>query len=501
MKASPPDLAAAHEPVGIVDIGSNSVRLVVFERLARNPNPLFNEKVLCAIGRNMVSTGRLDPAGLEAAYETLGRFRAIAESLGIKRLEVVATAAARDASNGREFVAKAQSICGSPVRILSGEEEAELAALGVLSGIPDADGVAGDLGGGSLELVPVAKGAIAGAGVTLPIGPLRLMDAAQGRIERARSIVDDQLRNVPGLDRLKGRTLYAVGGVWRNIGRIHMAVSRYPLHVLHHYEMSRSEALKFADLLAHQSRKSLERMAAVTKRRAEAVPYGAVVMARLLKVTEIDRVVISAYGVREGVLQSKLAPALRTADPLLETCREWSERQGRGPENGARIFRFLGPLFADETAAERRLREAACLLSDVGWRNHPDYRAEITFNEILQGGLAGTDHPGRVLVALSVFRRYAAEEEEPEQNAKAPRLLSGEQRLLADRIGFGARLAYVLCGPATDVLAECGIKLTPKELTLRLPKKREGLWGEAVEKRLIALANAFDRSPRLNIER
>jgi exopolyphosphatase/guanosine-5'-triphosphate,3'-diphosphate pyrophosphatase len=183
---------SSRRPVGVVDIGSNSVRLVIYDRLTRSPVALFNEKSLCAIGRNMVTTGMLDEAGSDAAVAALARFREVTSAVGVARIDAVATAAVRDARNGNEFVARARDALGVPIRILTGEDEARLAGEGVLAAIPDADGLVGDLGGGSLELVAVSGGKQS-AGHTLPFGPLRLMDMCDGKIERARGIVDEGL--------------------------------------------------------------------------------------------------------------------------------------------------------------------------------------------------------------------------------------------------------------------------------------------------------------------
>jgi exopolyphosphatase / guanosine-5'-triphosphate,3'-diphosphate pyrophosphatase len=499
MKATRNSQDAGSAPVAIVDIGSNSVRLVIFEGLTRNPYTIFNEKALCGIGRGLESSGKLDKNGVEHALETLSRYRSVAAGMGVKRLQVVATAAVRDAKNGREFVEEAESVCGGPVHVLSGEEEAQLAAFGVFSGIPDADGLVGDLGGGSLELNTVQKREITGAGTTLPFGPLRLIDLSGDRIDRARLIVDEGLKRVPGLDKMKGRSLYAVGGVWRNIGRIHMSTTKYPVHILHHYEIPRAEAIRLCEVLAQQSRRSLERLD-IPRRRTESLPFGAVVMERLLRTTELSRVVISAYGVREGLLYSQLPESVKAQDPLIETCKEWADRQGRGGAAGDEVTAFLAPLFEDESASERRLRRAACLLSDIGWRHHPDYRADLSFQEILQGALAGTTHQARLVVAMAVFYRYSGESEPTGNMKRYAQFMGVEASLAALRIGLGARLAYNLVGPATSYLGEFGLKMGGKDLTLLIPKKRKALMGETVEKRLAELAEAFDKSPKIDVK-
>lgn len=486
-------------PFGVVDIGSNSVRLVIFDRLTRSPVTLFNEKSLCGIGRNMVSTGRLDDEGVEQALTALARFREIATALNVSRVEAVATAAVRDARNGNEFVVRAREALGAQVRVLSGEDEARYAAEGVLAAIPDADGVVGDLGGGSLELSPVSNGK-ASSGLTLPFGPLRLMDIAGGKIDKARSVVDAALDEMPGRDKFKGKTLYAVGGVWRNIARIKMEDAGHPIRILHHYEIPREEAVGFASFLASQSRKSLESMAYVTRRRAEAIPYGALVMERLMKSLKLDRIVVSAFGVREGVLFARLPAEERSEDPLIAACRDLALRLGRDANLGTVLDKWLAPVFADAEPAFRRLCRAASLLADVEWRGHPDHRAEQAFVEVLNAPFIGIDHPGRASLALALFHRYGGESSDQMKRVeRIERLLSGDARQQAELLGAALRMGLSIAGPSADLLAETSLRLTSASVTLTLPKARQALIGEPVAKRLDELAKKLDRQAKIDV--
>ncbi|MCE9523495.1 MAG: Ppx/GppA family phosphatase [Alphaproteobacteria bacterium] len=484
------------DPVGVVDIGSNSVRLVVYDRLTRSPVSLFNEKSLCAIGRNMVTTGMLDEAGSDAAIAALGRFREISAAVGVSSIEAVATAAVRDARNGNEFVARARNALGAPIRILTGEEEARIAGEGVLAAIPDADGIVGDLGGGSLELSAITGGK-QGAGYTLPFGPLRLMDICEGKIERARDIVDAGLHKIPGLDKLKGKALYAVGGVWRNIARIHMEDSQHPIRILHHYEIPRERALDFANFLSGLGRKSLEAIESVTRRRAEAIPYGAVVMERLIRAAKLDRLVVSAFGLREGVLFTKLGAEDRAKDPLIAACEDLSVRLGRDPALGRALDRWTAPLFPGADAAFDRLRRAACFLADTGWRAHPDHRADLSYTLVLNSPFIGVDHPGRALLALTMFHRYGGEDE---RTIKRVQRFVGEGiERKAETLGQALRAALVFAGPAPELLSETSVKLTPNSLVVFVPRARQALLGEAFTKRLDELAETLNRTARVEL--
>ncbi|MEQ1754108.1 MAG: Ppx/GppA family phosphatase [Micropepsaceae bacterium] len=484
-------------PIGVVDIGSNSVRLVIYDRLVRSPVALFNEKSLCAIGRNMVRSGVLDDEGSTAAISALARFRDIAKSVGVVRLETFATAAVRDARNGAEFVARARDAVGTPIRILTGEEEARFAAEGVLAAIPDADGVVGDLGGGSLELAFVSQGQQSG-GMTLPFGPLRLMDMSDGKIEKARAIVDEALEGLPLLEKLKGKSLYAVGGVWRNIARMHLDNVQHPVRVLHHYEIPRDRAIDFANFISGLSRKSLETSAGVTRKRAESIPFGAVVLERLLKVTKLDRVVISAFGVREGILFTKLNAEERQKDPLLSACEDMAVRMGRDPALGRVLERWTAPLFAGEDKAFDRLRRAACQLSDTGWRAHPDHRAELIYSEVLYAPFIGIDHFRRTTLALALSYRYGGDDEKIIRRAQ--RFIGEDLARKAQLLGYALRAAMVLAGPAPAVLSETSVKLTPNSLVVSMPKQHQSLIAEAMTKRLDTLASALGKTLKFDMK-
>ncbi|MBI2719158.1 MAG: exopolyphosphatase [Rhizobiales bacterium] len=488
-----------YRPIAVVDIGSNSVRLVVYDGLRRSPTPVFNEKILCGLGRGVAISGKLNQEGIGRALAALRRFRTLARQIGARQVFAVATAAAREASNGEEFIDQAEEALGVNIDVLSGKEEARYAALGVCAGIPGADGLAGDLGGGSLELIDIADGKMRD-GVTLPIGPLRLIDMAGGSIGKARKIVDDYFEKSPILERLKGRTFYAVGGTWRNLAKLHMAQSHYPLRVLHCYSMSRQQAMGVADVLAGLSANSIRNIRQVSRSRSDTMPFGALVLARLLEHSRPKAVEVSVFGVREGLLYSKLPGRKRDSDALLSSCWDFARRYARSPEHELELCDWTDQIFGregfKETPDQQRLRYAACLLADIGWRAHPDYRAERSLGMISQAAFVGVDHPGRVFLALTVFFRYEGEEDED----GLYRLIDDEATARAHLLSNMFRLAYILSAAMPGMLPKIGLKLGPnKTLTLELPKKLADLMGERVEKRLQSLAAEMGRTGKVVI--
>ncbi len=484
-------------PFAVVDIGSNSVRLVIYEGLKRSANALYNEKTICAIGRNMVRTGQLDGEGIALALEALSRFRRLSEGYGIRRCEAVATAAARDAQNGRAFIRRAEAALGCTIEILSGEDEARIAAEGVLAGIPNADGLTADLGGGSLDMVTVRDGKI-GEAATLPFGPLRLMDTAEDNLGKARNIVDKQLERLALTGGLKGRALYAVGGIWRTLARVDMDEQKYPLHVLHHYAIPSARALKLCKVISGLSRKSIERMPSVPKRRADALPYGALVMERLIQVANLSEVVISAYGLREGVHFRHLSPEEAAKDPLIEYALECNERESRNPVLANELVAWTANLFPRESAGDKRVREAICLMADIAWRRHPDDRATGAFQQVLRGPYAGATHRERAVIATALHYRYSGMNEFPEEVSIA-KLLGPENSVLALRLGLAARLAFALVGSVEGELSTMPLSISSQAVSLSVPARARALLGENVTKRLNDLSEAFGRKGEVSI--
>lgn len=474
----------------VIDIGSNSVRLVVYAGTGRAPTPLFNEKSMCGLGRGLSDTGRLNEEGMRAARDALRRFAAVVGMMGVRDLQVVATAACRDAENGPEFVASIERETAFAIRILDGEEEAHYSSLGVLAGQPDADGIVGDIGGGSLELVDLSPSG-PGAKISLPLGPFRLPTASYAA---TKAHVDDALKTVPWIERARGRSLIAVGGAWRAIAKLHMAQSGYPLRIIHHYRLPAAEASEFTRLLGKQSRESLQRLGELPRRRLDVLGPTALVLRRLIKIAQPSELVFSAYGLREGLEYARLSPKERAADPLVAFCRAAAQREGRFKEHGRELEDFTAPLFAGEDEAQHRLRIAAALLSDVAWRTHPDHRGEQAFNRILHAPFGGIDHAGRIFIALAVFARYAGTIEDPVTQPLLA-LLPPEVAQRALHVGLALRLAHTISAATPGILPRLHLVTDGPSLTLDIPQAQAGLVGETVVRRHDALARALGRVP------
>ena len=499
------DLASL-EPIGIVDIGSNSVRLVVYDGAVRAPTPLFNEKDSCRLGRSVATTGRLDEDSVASALSTLSRFRAITRVLGVKNVRAFATAAAREAANGKEFLGNAERALGAPIQLLTGEREAELAALGIQMGFGAADGVTGDMGGGSLELVDIAATGRRNA-MTLPLGGLRLIDVAHGRIDKAVDIVDEHLTRVSWASAGRGRPFYAVGGTWRALAKLHMTHTGYPLGVLHGYAIPAKEAIRFCE--AVRKGKKMRGSDEVARARRDALPYGALVMERTLQRLGSSEVVFSVFGIREGVLFDLLPASERMRDPLIAFCEDLAKLRSRSDVHARELCSWTDALWTElgqkETPAERRLRHAGCLISDIGWRINPDFRGEQSLNVIAHSAMAGIDHPGRVFLALAIYFRHAGPSEPLEKLTERLRPLA--TLLQADRRAFkrarllaaAIRTAHMLSMGRAGIIDEAAIEVDGRRLVFHIPEAYAGLDGDRLRRRFEALAKLAELEPVVRI--
>ena len=480
-------------PVSVIDIGSNSVRLVVYEGLSRAPAVLFNEKVLCGLGKGLALTGRMDDEGVRRALTALRRFHALSEQAQAHKLYVLATAAAREAANGADFIREAEAILGCEIEVLSGEKEALYSAYGVISGFHDPDGIAGDLGGGSLELIDI-KGGECGTGITLPLGGLRLFEQSGGSIEKAATYAKKQIKGAKLLSKGEGRTFYAVGGTWRNIAKLHMEITHYPLHMMQGYEVPYGEMLSFLDEVIASKDSKDPAWQAVSKNRRSLLPFGGIALREVLEAMKPAKIAFSAQGVREGYLYSLLPEAERQSDPLLVAADELAILRARSPEHARELADWSGrtfPVFGiEETAEESRYRQAACLVADISWRAHPDYRGLQALNIIAHSSFVSITHPGRAYIALANYYRFEGLNDNGMTDGLAqiatPRMIE-----LAKLLGGLLRVAYLFSASMPGVVDQLRFRksLNPDyDLEFVVPHDYCDFAGERLEGRLQQLA-------------
>ncbi|PZU61276.1 MAG: exopolyphosphatase [Sphingobium sp.] len=489
------DPASATARSAIIDIGSNSVRLVVYDGPRRIPFILFNEKVMAGLGSGLATTGAMDTAAMERGLTALARFRHLCAEMGVTDLRCVATAAVRDASNGPEFIARANAL-GLDIELLSGGQEGEASGYGVLSAIPDADGIVGDLGGGSLELVRVSGGRVHQC-VSLPLGVLRLPALrAKGSAAFERAV--SKLIARSGWDTgQKGLPFYLVGGSWRSMARLDMHLTGFPLPVIHNYEMPPERAQHLSRAVSHMGRDSLKGVPALTGSRIPTLPGAAGLLSVLVRQLKSTRLIVSAYGLREGLLYTALPQDIRALDPLLVAAEAEGEAQGRFPGHGDLIENWIAPLFLEDGSKWRRIRRTACLLADVGWRANPDFRSERGVEIALHSNWVGIDVEGRAMLAQALYSNFGAGIGTAPELA---RLARPEALRRAALWGLAIRLGQRLSGGVEGPLRAGRLEADGEALSLILPAQHADLHGEAVERRLRQLAQAMNLPYRVVLD-
>jgi exopolyphosphatase/guanosine-5'-triphosphate,3'-diphosphate pyrophosphatase len=490
LQLDPARIARARPHHAVVDIGSNSVRLIVYDELGRAPFPRFNEKSLCRLGEGLEQTGRLGEVSFGRTVDACRRFRAICDAMEVARVDVLATAAVRDADNGQDLIAAIAEAAGFEVRLLSGAEEARFAGQGVISGFYRPTGLVGDLGGGSLEMIEVRDDRVGEHEVSLPVGalPVQARLAAEGRGARKRLDALFAERLPPAL--IGQPAFYAVGGGFRAIAKAHMAASGVPVQVVHGYALPAKAARSFARLLWTLAPDALAARPGVPARRLATIPAAALVLERLLKRLAPERVVFSALGLREGWLYAQLSEAERQLDPLVEGAQIVGLAGARVPAFGAALARWTDALVPEETPADRRLRLAACALTDIAWRSHVDVQAEESFHRLLQFPFIGIDHLERVWLAAVIHARYGGGSGDP-ATAAALDLLPPAQRRSARVLGRTLRLAHRLSGCVAAILETASLHLDDARVRLEI-RSRAGIPdSDTLKSRLQDLARAL----------
>jgi exopolyphosphatase / guanosine-5'-triphosphate,3'-diphosphate pyrophosphatase len=486
-----------YERIAIVDIGSNTVRLVVFDALAELPIPIFNESVVCAMGKGLGQTGILNPNGIDLAMRALKRFIKLVRELQVQNFVMLATAAVRDASDGEAFVKKVKNEFGCSIQILSGAQEAELGAMGIISGFPGAQGLFADLGGGSLDIITRNVKSFGVSG-TLPLGHIRVAEDSQYDRKKAIKIIEKRLEQCPWLSKLKGKTLYAIGGSWRAIALLYIEQIKYPLHVLDNFTMNNSDARTFTKLLGQSSSRSFEKMGRVALSRAQTMPYAALVLNRLIKVVKPKDIIFSGYGLREGQFFKMLNSSSNEIDPLINACTGFALRSGRFSINGEEIASWMAPLFAKETDNYHRLCHAAALLSDIGWTEHPDYRAIHSFIRVLRFPISGITHRQRVMLAIAILIRYKGNLSQYEVKS-VKKLISQTDQNRAQIMGLALRFAHLISGGVPGILPKTKLRIKDRLLELRVDNDSSALISTSVERLFLNLGSKLKLEGRIEI--
>jgi exopolyphosphatase/guanosine-5'-triphosphate,3'-diphosphate pyrophosphatase len=463
--------------------------MVVFDGAARSPAYFYNEKVMAGLGAGLSQTGCLNPEGRIRAMATIKRFALLAKSMEVTPLVAVATAAMREAEDGPAFREEVAQETGLRLWVIDGNEEARLSAQGVLLGRPAAEGLVCDIGGSSMELAEVGNGLV-GRRATSALGPFKLRDIEGGKKALKAQIAArlDALTAVvpPGPEKL-----FLVGGSWRAIAKLDMIRRDYPLTVLHEYRITPKHLYDTLEYIAARDVESLRALSGIGEARMSLVPMAAQVLRQLVDTYTPSEIIISSYGIREGLLYEQMPEALRKRDPLIEACRHAEAQSARIPGFGRALFSFVLPIFEDLDWPRLRLVKAACLLHDISWRAHPDYRAEVCFDTATRANLGGLDHPERIFLGLALLHRY--------KNSRTGSrfepffdLLPEEDQQQAEIVGKAMRFGAMLAAQDAEKMGSLAYDPKKKRLELRLLPETSALFGEVAEARFNSLGRALN---------
>lgn len=480
--------------VAVIDIGSNSVRLVIYSVWRASALPIFNEKVMAGLGRGLSLSGQLSQDGREAALAALQRYRAILDALEVGEVRAVATAAVRVASDGADFAREAALAAGVPLTILSGRDEGRLSAEGVAAGIYRPTGLVGDIGGSSLELHPVGE-RILTPGESHMLGPLSLAEIDKAGARKIRQHVEDALDSSEAI-RFGAEKFYAVGGAWRALAKLKMARDDYPLRVLNAYRMSAKHVSELTEhvLAARGSKSAGQEISRVAGRRASQLHLTAAVLDTIVKLAGVQEVIISSGGLREGVVRDMING--EEGAPLIDGVIAFAKLNDAQVAFGQALCDFVEPVFEGSKPLfgspqeDRRIRLAACLLADSASRFHPDNRDDMAYEQALRGPYSGLDHSQRAFIAEAIGNRYARAFRVP---AQVRPLSSKSAAACARRLGLSMRLGAVFSARSAPLLQRARLSVTGQKLRFQLPRADEPLVSETVRRRLSQLADDLER--------
>lgn len=471
----------------VIDIGSNSVRMVVYHAPARVPVPLFNEKYYCALGKGLANTGFLSAESMALAKQAVARFTVMAKRLAVSELNIIATAAVRDARNGAHFVRDLEMSLGIDIDIISGEREAELAAKGALASIYKPVGITADMGGGSIELAYINCDHIEKQS-SFELGTLRLVDDSNNNPHVMHDLIRREINQVEWLAEVGAKTIYAIGGSFRSIAKMHMKKTNYPLPILHEYRLSRKTIESMARSLKSLSTEQIALLPGVPDERAITILPAVLMLHQIMQTAHADQVVFSVTGIREGLIYDQLSPDLQEQDPLIASAYDLASLAGRKGAYAKELFDWMKPLFKREAQTHQRLRMALCVLSELAWTVDPNFRSEWAFLRVVQSAMKGMNHRERVTLATALYHRYQNKWKLDRPEVK---LLDEYDKLWARCVGMAANLAFHLSGGKHGNLHHARLVVEGNAVSLKLDDEASPLRTDTVEKRLEGLGSTF----------
>ena len=474
--------------IGIIDIGSNSIRLVVFDGPKRSPLYLYNEKVFYRLGQNSLGGQNFTDKILAEVTNIIDRFVTISRNMKAVKIIAFGTSALREANNSTDLIKMIFNRTAINVEIISGEAEAEYAAKGILLGFPNAFGAICDLGGNSVEFGTIFEGKVINCKTAL-LGPLalnKLFGIKKDAKSHMKAVIDSL--NIIQQNDLR-KKLFLIGGSWRAIAKFHMELTEYPLKIIQGYKIKAKELKKTLSLINSGLGKKKLLMTNIPNERLELLPYSANLLEIILETYRFDSVIFSSFGVREGFLFDQLTEKEKKRDPLLEAAKYFERKESRFPKLSRSVFNWIAPFHKKFNKKNKRLILAACKLHDITWIAHPDYKMEMCLELITRSNISGLSHKDRMFLAMILLFRHKIKSEVI-QDLDLFHLVSKQKRGIAMLIGKSLRLASTFFGEK-DLFREIKISVKNDEVELMIPEHLKSLKGEIVERRKYELNKAL----------
>ena len=473
--------------IGIIDIGSNSIRLVVFDGPKRSPLYLYNEKVFFRLGMQSFGKKAFDTGTLKAVSRIINRYVAICRNMEINKIIMFGTSALREASNSNVLVEVIRKKTNIGVDVISGEKEAFYAAQGILLGFPNAKGIICDLGGNSVEFANISKGVVAECNSVL-LGPLAI-NKLENKIENIDRYIRKQLLGAVNANTTKDKPFFLIGGSWRAIAKIHMQRTKYPLKIIQGYKVKSKKIKKTLEFIRDSSFITKYDEINISADRLELLPLSARLLEIIIDELQIKTLTFSSFGVREGFLYHNLSEAEKKKDPLIEAAKFFEKKETRFPNMSKHTFKWISPLYEHLPRKTKRVILAATKLHDIAWIAHPDYKMEMCLELVTRSNISGLSHKERVFLAMILLFRHKAK---PEKvfNSKLFKIVSKKKRKIALVIGKGLRLASTFFGEKS-LFDKIDFRLKAHEVELRFQSKIDFINGEVVERRIQELNKAL----------
>lgn len=467
--------------IGVIDIGSNSVHLVIGEYFNNEYFQVIDDvKVNVRLSEGMAETGQLQRDRMDFGLETLAMFKSMCDAYGIEKVITVATAAIRKAANGKDYVAEIKEKIGMEVEIISGDKEASMDYLGAVNTLEIKDALLMDIGGGSTEFVLIRERRKVDS-ISLPFGSVDLSeefdlaDEITGeKIDAVDRYLNKLFEKLPILSEAKGFPVIGVGGTIRNVGRIHRNIIDYPMEIAHNYHMKASEVRQVCDLAAGMNLVERTNLKGLSKGRTDIFVGSSHTLERVMGYIGSPELIISNAGIRDGIVfdyfgynEDNLVYDIFELS-LLDIVLNYNVNVPHAYHVlrlAKSLFEQLKPLHGITQDVEKMLK-ASAMLHDSGIKIQYGNHHEHSFYIILNAGLLGIEQK-EILMSAFIALNHRTNKKIKISNEYVG-LLKEADRLLIDQLSLFLQIAEYLDRSMDGVVKEVDCVILAKEVQLHV---------------------------------